>query len=92
MTTAAARVINDGEGGPTRSNVYLERNQEDKERGAAARKIINSTDLGLLPFVPGPKTLARVQTQAEGAPFVGDIVDCRLPSLLLYFPSHAFDA
>ena len=79
----------DDEGEP--SNVYLERNQEDKERGAAAREIINSTDLGLVPFVPGPKSLAR-RVQTEGVPSVGDIVDRRLPNLLLYFSSHAFDA
>lgn len=48
----------DDEGEP--SNVHLERNRKDREKSAAAREIINRNDLGLAPFVPGPRTLARV--------------------------------
>ena len=57
------------------SNVYLDRNEKDRERNAAARKIIQSNDSGLVPFAPGPRTLASVQT--EGVPTVGDIVDSK---------------
>jgi len=42
------------------SNVHFKRNRNDREKSAAAREIINRNDLGLAPFVPGPRTLARV--------------------------------
>ena len=53
------------------SNEHFERNRNDREKRAAAREIINGSDLGLAPFVPGSRTLRPVQT--EGGLSVGDI-------------------